>query len=87
MRKISPLLRALRPRQWIKNLIIFVPLVFDVKLLQVQYLVPALLAFGVFCTLASSVYLINDLVDADGDRLHPTKKNRPNGYITQRYER
>jgi 4-hydroxybenzoate polyprenyltransferase len=77
VRKISTLLRALRPRQWIKNLVIFVPLVFDVKLLQVQYLVPTLLAFGVFCALASSVYLINDLVDADGDRLHPTKKNRP----------
>lgn len=77
MTDFAALIRALRPRQWIKNLVIFVPLVFDVKLLQVQYLVPSLLAFGVFCALASSVYLINDLVDADGDRLHPTKKNRP----------
>lgn len=86
MTDIAALIRALRPRQWIKNLVILVPLVFDVKLLQMQYLVPSLLAFGVFCALASSVYLINDLFDADADRLHPTKKNRPiaAGLITPR---
>lgn len=86
MTDIAALVRALRPRQWIKNLVILVPLVFDVKLLQMQYLVPSLLAFGVFCALASSVYLINDLFDAEADRLHPTKKNRPiaAGLITPR---
>lgn len=86
MTDIAALIRALRPRQWIKNLVILVPLVFDVKLLQMQYLVPSLLAFGVFCALASSVYLINDLFDAEADRLHPTKKNRPiaSGLITPR---
>lgn len=86
MTDIAALIRALRPRQWIKNLVILVPLVFDVKLLQMQYLVPNLLAFGVFCALASSVYLINDLFDAEADRLHPTKKNRPiaAGLITPR---
>lgn len=86
MTDIAALIRALRPRQWIKNLVILVPLVFDVKLLQMQYLVPSLLAFGVFCALASSVYLINDLFDAEADRLHPTKKNRPiaAGLITPR---
>lgn len=86
MTDIAALIRALRPRQWIKNLVILVPLVFDIKLLQMQYLVPSLLAFGVFCALASSVYLINDLFDAEADRLHPTKKNRPiaAGLITPR---
>lgn len=86
MTDIAALIRALRPRQWIKNLVILVPLVFDVKLLQMQYLLPSLLAFGVFCALASSVYLINDLFDAEADRLHPTKKNRPiaAGLITPR---
>lgn len=86
MTDIAALIRALRPRQWIKNLVILVPLVFDIKLLQMQYLVPSLLAFGVFCALASSVYLINDLFDAKADRLHPTKKNRPiaAGLITPR---
>lgn len=86
MTDIAALIQALRPRQWIKNLVILVPLVFDIKLLQMQYLVPSLLAFGVFCALASSVYLINDLFDAEADRLHPTKKNRPiaAGLITPR---
>lgn len=86
MTDIAALIRALRPRQWIKNLVILVPLVFDIKLLQMQYLVPSLLAFGVFCALASSVYLINDLFDAEADSLHPTKKNRPiaAGLITPR---
>lgn len=86
MTDIAALIRALRPRQWIKNLVILVPLVFDVKLLQMQYLLPSLLAFEVFCALASSVYLINDLFDAEADRLHPTKKNRPiaAGLITPR---
>lgn len=86
MTDFAALIRALRPRQWIKNLVILVPLVFDIKLLQMQYLVPSLLAFGVFCALASSVYLINDLFDAEADRLHPTKKNRPiaAGLITPR---
>lgn len=86
MTDIAALIRALRPRQWIKNIVILVPLVFDVKLLQMQYLLPSLLAFGVFCALASSVYLINDLFDAEADRLHPTKKNRPiaAGLITPR---
>lgn len=86
MTDIAALFRALRPRQWIKNLVILVPLVFDVKLLQMQYLLPSLLAFGVFCALASSVYIINDLFDAEADRLHPTKKNRPiaAGLITPR---
>lgn len=73
---MNALLFALRPRQWTKNLIIFVPLVFDVKLLQPEYLLPTLLAFGIFCMLASSVYLVNDLLDAATDRLHPLKKHR-----------
>ena len=76
MPNISPLFSALRPRQWIKNLVIFVPLVFDIKLLQMQYLVPNVIAFGIFCALASSVYLINDLADADADRQHPIKQHR-----------
>ena len=76
MTDMHALLFALRPRQWTKNLVIFVPLVFDVKLLQPEYLLPTLLAFGIFCMLASSVYLVNDLLDAATDRLHPLKKHR-----------
>lgn len=76
MTDMNALLFALRPRQWTKNLVIFVPLVFDVKLLQPEYLLPTLLAFGIFCMLASSVYLVNDLLDAATDRLHPLKKHR-----------
>lgn len=70
-------LKALRLHQWLKNLLIFVPLVmahrFDEPLLIAQ----ALIAFFAFGLCASSVYLLNDLLDLPDDRQHPTKRNRP----------
>jgi len=69
--------RALRPHQWIKNLIIFVPLVTSHKLLQPRLLASAALAFVAFSLCASAVYLLNDLLDLDSDRHHGTKRFRP----------
>jgi 4-hydroxybenzoate polyprenyltransferase/phosphoserine phosphatase len=70
-------LKALRLHQWLKNLLIFVPLLmshrFDDPLLVGQ----ALLAFLAFGLCASSVYLLNDLLDLPDDREHPTKRHRP----------
>ncbi len=71
------LLRSMRPRQWPKNGFIFAALLFDSKLFQLNYVLISLLGFAVFCLLSSAVYLINDIVDAPVDRLHPTKRNRP----------
>ncbi len=69
--------RALRPRQWIKNAVVFAPLVFHGVLFNPSYFFKAFLAFLYFCGVASASYLINDIWDAQRDRLHPVKKNRP----------
>lgn len=71
------LLRSMRPKQYPKNGFIFAALLFDGKLFQLTPLVNTLIGFVVFCMLSSAVYLINDVVDAPADRLHPTKRNRP----------
>lgn len=74
---LNILLKSLRVHQWAKNGLVFVPLVFAHKTLQVPYLLNAVLGFLAFCFTASSVYLLNDLIDLSSDRKHPTKKNRP----------
>jgi 4-hydroxybenzoate polyprenyltransferase len=71
------LLRAMRPRQWTKNLLVFAGLVFAQRVLDVGALGRAVGAFVVFCLLASLIYLINDLSDLESDRQHPTKRYRP----------
>lgn len=69
---------SMRPRQWSKNIFVFAGIVFSGELFNYPLaLAEALLAFAVFCMASSSVYLINDLVDIERDRLHPTKRNRP----------
>jgi 4-hydroxybenzoate polyprenyltransferase len=72
-----PLVIALRPRQWIKNLFVLSPLVFSGNLWNLELLPRALVAFAAFCGLASAVYLVNDLLDRRTDRLHPKKRHRP----------
>ncbi len=71
------LFRALRPRQWIKNGLLFVPIIFQGEFFNIEYLAKESLAFICFCGIASGVYLINDLKDVERDRLHPIKSNRP----------
>lgn len=67
----------MRPRQWIKNGLIFVPLLFDRKLFQPNFLLLTVAGFALFCLARSTVYIMNDLVDLEADRAHPTKRNRP----------
>jgi 4-hydroxybenzoate polyprenyltransferase len=69
--------RALRPRQWSKNAVIFIGLIFALKLRQVDMLLATCGAFLLFCLLSGGVYLVNDLVDVERDRLHPVKRTRP----------
>ena len=67
----------MRPKQWTKNAIIFAALVFDLKLLNTTYLARTALGFALFCLISGVVYTINDLVDLEKDRQHPSKRNRP----------
>ncbi len=71
------LLKAMRPRQWTKNLVVFAGLVFAQRALNIGALGRAGGAFIVFCLLSSLVYLVNDLGDLESDRQHPTKRYRP----------
>ncbi|TFH34594.1 MAG: hypothetical protein E4G99_09185, partial [Anaerolineales bacterium] len=65
------LLRAMRPRQWIKNLLIFSALLFDQQLFSIGPFLRIFEGFLLLCLAASGVYLINDIVDAEQDRQHP----------------
>jgi 4-hydroxybenzoate polyprenyltransferase/phosphoserine phosphatase len=74
--RLSQMLRAMRPHQWLKNVLVFLP-----ALAAHQFdggtLLLALVAFVAFCLTASSVYLLNDLMDLAADRAHPRKRERP----------
>ncbi len=74
---MSPLFRLIRPKQWIKNFFVFLPLFFGGSLLDTQRLIAAFLTFLAFCFAASSIYCFNDLVDVEADRRHPVKCKRP----------
>src|SRR5262245_1671626 len=74
---LSGLARAVRPRQWTKNSVLFAALIFAHRALDTDSLLKAALAFAIFCILSSAVYLINDVFDLANDRLHPTKRLRP----------
>ncbi len=71
------LFKAMRPRQWTKNLLVFAGVVFAQRALDFAALGRAAGAFVVFCLLSSMIYLINDLSDLESDRQHPTKQYRP----------
>lgn len=71
------LLVSLRPRQWIKNAVVFAPLVFGGLLTDVHALLRATVAMLAFCAAGSALYLFNDWHDAEADRQHPLKRYRP----------
>ena len=69
-------LLALRPHQWLKNILVFLPML-AAHQLDGQTLTATLLAFLSFSMMASAVYVVNDLFDLAADRAHPRKRNRP----------
>jgi 4-hydroxybenzoate polyprenyltransferase len=71
------LVQALRPHQWVKNLLVFVPVVLDHKLFHALTMTRATMAFVAFCCAASSAYILNDILDLEADRRHATKRYRP----------
>jgi 4-hydroxybenzoate polyprenyltransferase/phosphoserine phosphatase len=69
--------RAMRPHQWVKNLLLFLPLLAAHQITDAPALAAAMLAFAAFGLTASAVYLLNDLLDLPADRRHPRKRHRP----------
>ena len=69
--------KLVRPHQWVKNFFVLAPLLFSGRALDPTAQKSAILAFAVFCLVASAVYVINDVVDRAQDRAHPTKRTRP----------
>ncbi len=75
--RIVEYLKLLRPQQWYKNLVIFLPIIFVGHLFDINELILTLIGFFALCFISSANYVINDIVDAKKDRLHPEKKARP----------
>lgn len=70
-------LKAMRPKQWTKNLLVFAALIFAHKIVQSGAVLRVVAIFALFCVLSGTIYLINDIVDLENDRSHPTKRSRP----------
>ena len=71
------LVAAMRPKQWLKNILVFAAPLAAGSLLEPGVLVPSLIAFATFCLMASATYLLNDVRDVEADRAHPVKCRRP----------
>ena len=76
-RPVTAVARSMRPEQWTKNLIVFAALIFGRRLFDPAAVGLSLAAFLIFCALSAVVYLLNDVMDRDADRLHPFKSQRP----------
>lgn len=74
---LPPAIRAMRPRQWIKNVLVVTAPLAGGQLFQLKILGPVALAFVAFCLVSASIYLINDIRDVEEDRQHPKKRFRP----------
>lgn len=74
---IHLIFHSMRPKHWVKNILIFVPLVFAMRIGELLPLIKATAAFFLFCGLSGAGYLLNDVMDREGDRLHKVKATRP----------
>jgi decaprenyl-phosphate phosphoribosyltransferase len=74
---LGPVIKSLRPHQWVKNVFVAGPVVFARRIGDPTAVLRTAAAFGIFCVLSSAVYLVNDLVDIEKDRAHPVKRRRP----------
>ncbi len=77
MKSFDIFFNLIRYKQWIKNLIVFFPIFFAGELFNVDKLVLTVIAFALLCLTAGFGYIFNDIIDAEKDRLHPTKQKRP----------
>jgi len=74
---INDIINLMRVKQWYKNLVVFLPLVFLVRFFEGEAWIKVLLAFAALCLVSSANYIINDVVDFKKDRLNSEKKDRP----------
>ncbi|MGB9742818.1 MAG: decaprenyl-phosphate phosphoribosyltransferase [bacterium] len=74
---LANILKSMRPKQWVKNLLVFSALIFSENLLAGTRLLRSIAAFVAFCLVSGAVYIINDIVDRENDRMHPKKRLRP----------
>lgn len=74
---INEILKLIRPKQWVKNGFVLLPLFFSGSLFDGGRLLEALLAMLAYCFVASSIYCFNDIIDVEADRRHPVKCHRP----------
>ncbi|CAN7562039.1 UbiA family prenyltransferase [Bosea sp. LjRoot9] len=83
---LKAMIRAMRPHHWLKNGLVFIPILLNHEVFDPESLGHGLVAFISFSLMASSIYLLNDIVDVEADRRHPTKCKRPlaAGEITER---
>ena len=77
MNKLKSIIKLLKLSHHIKNIVVFIPLIFSLKFLDINSILMTLYAFIGFCLIASAVYVFNDIIDLKNDKLHPIKKNRP----------
>lgn len=70
-------IKLIRVPQWIKNFFVFVPLLFSKHIFSSSYFIPVFSGFLIFCLASSLVYIINDIIDAEADAMHPVKRFRP----------
>src|SRR6266446_3021847 len=71
------IVQTMRPRQWVKNLVVFGALLFSRRFTDGDAVLRAVAAFAMFCAASGGVYIVNDLFDAERDRHHPEKSRRP----------
>lgn len=74
---LREILISMRPKQWYKNLVIFIGIAFSLNLLNINLWISAISAFFIFCLLSGSIYLVNDVLDIEKDKKHPKKRERP----------
>lgn len=71
------LLRSIRPHQWTKNLLLFAGIIFSHNFDKTNLLLRSAAGFGLFCLISGAIYIVNDIIDLQADRLHPRKRLRP----------
>lgn len=70
-------IELMRPKQWIKNFFVFGAIIFSRKFTDISSIITVILTFLSFCLVSSTVYIMNDIIDLEQDKIHPKKKNRP----------
>lgn len=74
---MKSIIMLMRPHQWLKNVFILLPIFFDGKMMQMNYIIPSVVMFFAYSLAASGIYCFNDIYDAEADKMHPIKCKRP----------